>query len=348
MSETKDILEDQRNGWRDKTIKAAGIGYLIGDAAFAGSGWIKGASGNAIFQTGAIWAAGGLGAALYGNPGTEKQLEILAHKLESYLKHHGAKVTDTERNNSELLRGKNGLGAKLDRFMHEHPTELLNTAYAIGAGLLLHKGIKNFAVKEGKIDAAMGALVLAGALTGLFIKEDPTAKAADPSSIISRTVSAVQQKPMRLSGALYWAGNIFTVANGFNDKKMHNHKSLAGIKPHYLSFLTAASYILANGMLALSSREQIREEKFKPEHLAQLEQVAAEIIAAQPPQLQAQLLTGVSEYLANERMVGVSSAELTKQLMARVNATSSRHLAQKTQENWAARTSVASAEAVTR
>lgn len=329
----------EQSTWRDKTLKAAGYGYLLGDAAMAASGLLKGGAGRDIFRAGAVWSAGGIGAALYGNPNTEKQLEILAHKLEAHLTHRGAKVTDSERNNSELLRGKNGIGAKLDRFMHEHPSELLNAAYAVGASMLLHNGIKDFASSKGKISAAMGGLVLAGALSGLLIKEDPHAKAkADPSSITSRVAAAVREKPMRLSGALYWGGNIFTLANAINDKKEFGHISRGGIKPHHLSFLTVAAYVVSNGLLALSSRDQINEQKFKPEHIAQLEQVAAEIIAAQPPQLQAALLTNVSHYLAQEKMVAMSPEELSKKLVARVSETSKRHLAQGAENNWASRT----------
>ena len=143
---------------------------------------------------------------------------------------------------------------------------------------------------------------------------------------------------MRLAGAMYWGGNFFTARNAlgdFKDAGNAQHRSFLGVKPYHLSTLTVASYLTSNGLLALSSRDQIEEKKFKPEHLAQLEQVAAEIIAAQPPQLQAQLLTGVADYLAKERMIGVPAEELSKQLIARVSETSKKHLAQASEHAWA-------------
>lgn len=330
--------------WRDKTLKAAGYGYLVGDLALAASGILK--QEKNVFRAGAIWAAGGLGAAFYGNPDTEKQLEILAHKLESYLKKQGAIVTDETRGHSELLRDHNGLGAKLDRFMHEHPTEILNAAYAVGAGLLLNKGVRGLlggatgtALKEARTRTGMGAFVLAGALAGLFIKEDPQAREkADPNSITSKVVAYIKEKPMRLSSAMYWGGNLFTARNAWLDFKGAGnplHRSFLGIKPYHLSTLTLASYLTSNGLLSLSSRDQIEEKKFKPEHIAQLEQVAAEIIAAQPPQLQAALLTNVSDYLAKEKMVARSPEELSKELIARVSESSTRQLAQATESKWA-------------
>jgi hypothetical protein len=119
-----------------------------------------------------------------------------------------------------------------------------------------------------------------------------------------------------------------------SDKKEFGNKPRFGMKAHWFSFLTVASYVLANGLLFSSSRDQIQEKKFKPEHIAKLEQVAAEIIAAQPPQVQAALLTNVSQYLAKERMIDVSAEELSKQLIARVGETSQRHLAQATVNSW--------------
>jgi hypothetical protein len=332
----------QTTSWRDKTLKAAGYGYLVGDIALAASGILKNEKN--VFRAGTIWAAGGVGAAVWGNPDTEKQLEILAHKLESYLRHHGAIVTDETRKNAVLLRDHNGLGAKLDRFLHEHPTEILNAAYAVGASVLLHKGVgvllkgsTGDALRTAVTRTGMGAFVLAGALGGLLIKEDPQAhEKADSNSITSKVVAYIKEKPMRFSSAMYWGGNAFTGYNAWLDFSNRNtHGSLLGIKPYHFSALTLAAYITSNGLLALSSRDQIEEKKFKPEHLAQLEQVAAEIIAAQPPQLQAQLLTGVAEYLAKERMVGASSEELSKQLIARVSETGKKHLAQASEHAWA-------------
>lgn len=336
MSEaTNTETEHQTSSWREKTLKAAGYGYLLGDAAFAASGLLKG--GKAVFRTGAIWAAGGIGAAVYGNPDADKQLEILAHKLEAHLVQHGAKITDLERNNSELLRGKNGLGAKLDRFLHSHPTELLNAAYAVGAMTLLHSGLKDLK-KINTNTTAMGALVLAGALGGLLIKEDPDARAkVDQNSIVSRVAGYIKEKPLRFSGTLYALNNIFTFKHALHDRDKFAHVNVMGMKPYYFSMLTAASYVAANCLLFASSRDQIDEKKFKPEHIMQLEQVAAEIIAAQPPQLQAQLLRDVSEYLAKEKMIAVTAPELAHQLVERVSEVAQRNLRHGAENNWSGR-----------
>ena len=360
--QTTHETNEPTTSWRDKTLKAAGVGYLVGDVAGIGASIARGGF-KANWGTAggfATWAAGGIGAAVYGNPDAEKQMEILAHKLEAYLVKQGSKVTDVERNHSDLLRGKNGIGAKLDRFMHEHPTEILNASYAVGASMMIRDGINEVRKHGGKdifpkaLNKAafgnvssgfwLGSLVLAGALTGLLLKEDPEAKSkVDPNSITSRVAGFFKEKPMRASGAFYWGGNLFAFKKAMDDKAAAATAPYA-VKPHHLSLLTVAAYVASNGLLALSSRDQIREEKFKPEHLAQLEQVAAEIIAAQPPQLQAQLLNGVADYLSKERMIGVPAEELSKQLIARVSETSKRHLAHGAENNWAGKVSAAHAQ----
>ena len=311
--------EKPSTSWRDKTVKAAGYGYLIGDMAMAASGLIKGGTTSQIFKTGAIWSAGGIGAAMYGNPDVEKQLDILAHKLEKHLTKDGATVTDAVRSNTELLQGKNTLGAKLDRFLHEHPTELLNAAYAIGAGVLLKGSYNKLSDTRKQIEAGMGALVLSGALCGLLIKEDPNARdKVEHTSLVSRTVGYIKEKPMRLAGSLYLLNNGLGIANALLDKKDFSHQPKAGMKAHWFSFAMVTSYMVANGLLFISSRDQIQEKKFQPEHIAKLEQVAAEIIAAQPPQLQAALLADVSQFMATQHGVALPAEEIAHDLATRV------------------------------
>lgn len=331
--------------WRDKTLKAAGYSYLLGDAAMFASGMVKMLQATlgqekkaAKYEslTGALWGLGGLAAARYGNPDTEKQLEILAHRLEAHMNKQGAKLPDAERANVELLAGKNGFIAKAERFLYQHPSEILNAVYLIGSGTMIGSGI--FSKKGGATEKiAMGGLVAAGALAGLLIKEDPDARTkADPNSLMSRTAAFIQEKPLRLTSTLYWGNNIFAALKARKEQLAHVPGTSA-IKPYMLSYLCAASYILANGLLSLSSRDQIQEKKFTSEHIAKLEEVAAEIIAAQPPQLQAALLTDVSRYLANEKMIDVSAEELSKQLLARVGQASQQHLTQATDASWAVR-----------
>lgn len=345
---------EQTTSWRDKTLKTAGVGYLLGDLSGIAASMARGEFKTSWATAGgyATWMLGGLGAAIYGNPNAEKQIEILAHKLEKFLVTHGARVTVADHDRMDLLRGKDGLGANLDRFLHEHPTEILNASYAVGAGMLMKDGWKEI-TNAGKhvLPRAMnkaafanvssrfwlGGLVLAGALGGLLIKEDADAAGkVDPHSISSRVVGFFKEKPMRWSGSCYWLGNLFALKQVFDDKR-NSHLMPYKAKPHVFSFLTVAAYVVSNGLLALSSRDQIREEKFKPEHLAQLEQVAAEIIAAQPPQLQAQLLTQAAFYIAQEKKITLTPEQISRDLIARVSESSKRHLAQGTENSWAGR-----------
>ena len=66
---------------RENSLKTAGWAYLVGDAALFAAGVLKGNSVTGEAFTGMTWALGGLGAARYGNPSAEKQLEILSGRL---------------------------------------------------------------------------------------------------------------------------------------------------------------------------------------------------------------------------------------------------------------------------
>lgn len=305
------------DGLRDKKLKLAGYSYLLGDAALAASGLAQGKGGREVFGTGAIWAAGAVGAAVWGNPTVEKQLEILGTQIASRLQDQGATLTDATRSDIPLLKNSQGMLNRLDHFLYKHPTELLNSAYAIGSAILLHGGIKNFSQTKGKIHAAMGGLVMAGALGGLLIKEDPNArKKADQNSFLSRTTAFIKEKPMRFSGTMYWVNNIFTVANAVSDRKLPAGKF--GLRPHWFSVTTAASYILANGLLFMSPRDQIAEQGFAGHHIAELEDAAARIIAAQPVHIQQALLSDISHYMAEEKGIKLPPEQIAQALANRI------------------------------
>jgi hypothetical protein len=310
----------------DLSLKAAGYAYIVGDAAMFASGLLKASRlegaqrSGMLFEsaTGALWGAGGLAAARYGNPDKEKQLEILAHKLEKFLVRAGATVDDSASRSSPLLSKNPGIIGGIERFLYEHPSEALNTVYALGAASMLRSG--HIEGKNSK--TMMGALVMAGALGGLLITEDKNARAkAADGSLIDKAVALVRESPLRASSTLYFINNIFTFQHAAEDRKVFaSQPHMHGMKPHWFSFLCAAAYVVANGLLFISKRDQIDEQKFTPAELGALEQVAASLIAAQPPAVQKHLLHAVSGYLAEQKLVALSPEAIFQQVTAKVAA----------------------------
>jgi hypothetical protein len=320
----------QKNGEKqDIKLKLAGASYVLGDAAMMIAGKIRGE--NNVVQGGAIWMAGGIGTALFGNPKQDTQLRILSHRLERHLKKNGIEIPNDARAQAELLK-KPSVWQSIELFLYEHPSEILNAAYAVGAGFLLHHGVRQLRSGEMKLlpthwgineirDTVsakfwIGALVMAGALSGLLIKEDPEAKKkAEHGNIVDKVVAFATEKPLRVSGALYTANNAFLALDFAHDISVAKTKYGANaIKPHNFSGLQLACYLFANTMLLMSPRNQVNKEGFSETEVKQLQEAAASIIAAQPKETQNALMKDMSEFMSKQAGITVKPAELEAQL----------------------------------
>lgn len=326
----------QTTSWRDKTLKAAGASYIAGDVGMIVAGMARGKGVLGTVSGGAAWLAGGVAAARYGNPDTQKQLEIQASKLEAHLKKNGVMIPDDARAQSALLANKTVWG-HVEQFMYEHPSELLNGMYLLGASMLLHEGITKDVAKISKniipkgLNAAafknvsssfwMGAIVSAGALLGLFVKEDPHARdhLDKNSSWMDRAIAFVKEQPLRASAALYTVNNLFLGLRTYQDfSERHTTFSAQGFKPHMASGLNLAAYLLGNGLLYASSRNQITKQGFAHEDMAKLENAAAAVIDAQSPQTQQALLADVSQFMASQKGVSIPADKIAADLAVRV------------------------------
>lgn len=337
MSQSSDSeTTAQTSSWRDKTLKAAGASYIVGDLAMVAAGAARGHGVIGNISGGATWLAGGIAAARYGNPDTHKQLEMQASKLEAYLKKQGISIPTDARAQSALLADKTAW-QRVEQFMYEHPSELLNGMYAIGAGMLLHEGITKDIAKETKtiiphgLNVAalknvsstfwIGALVSTGALLGLFVKEDPHARdhITEQSSWLDRAIAYVKEQPLRASAALYTVNNGFLALKAYQDFSERNGLFKGRVfKPHMASTLQLGAYLLANALLFSSSRNQITKSGFAPEDIAKLENAAAAVIAAQPPQTQQALLADVSAFMATQEGVTLPAEKIAADLATRV------------------------------
>ena len=339
---------DQKLG--DQKLKLAGYSYVLGDAAMVGrhavrGGWEKAREGIA---GGTIWALGGLAAGRYGNPNADKQLELIANKLERHLNKNGITIPDGIREQNALLK-KETLWQRVEDFLYEHPSEMLNGAYALGAGMLVKQGLQERAAGThtlmlgSKVSTTfwMGVIVSTGALIGLLAKEDPQAREkAKNGSALDKAVAFVREKPLRTTSALYFANNGFLAAAALDDYK---NAKLGGeffgkaAKPHYFSTLQLATYLFSNAMLALSSRDQISGD-MDAQHLAQLEDAAARILAAQPGEVQQAMLSDMSRYLAEQKGVGQDAPKIAQDLATRLTQITGQRAQQAADTvSWAAR-----------
>jgi len=321
----------------EKKLKLAGYSYVLGDAAMMAAGMARGKKFSDEVVGGAIWAAGGVAAARYGNPNAEKQLELLANKLERHLKKEGYGIPDDVRAQNALLK-KETFWQKIEDFLYQHPSEVLNGAYALGSGMLIRHGLQQINAKEktwlpgsGNMAAKfwIGMIVGTGALIGLFAKEDPDARdKAKDGGFVDKAVAFVREKPLRTTSALYFVNNGFLASEAFQDFSARSSKhSAKALKPHYFSTMQLATYLFANAMLALSPRDQIASH-LPAADIAKLEDASARIIAAQAPQVQQALLADVSQYLATQKGIQQKPEDIATELATRITEITGERMAQ--------------------
>ncbi|MDX2113797.1 MAG: hypothetical protein SFW63_08740 [Alphaproteobacteria bacterium] len=302
---------------KDNSLKTAGYGYLIGDAAIIAAGLTDstkkdwGEKGR-YAAVGAYWALGGLAAARYGNPSAEKELELLSKRLGEYLKKQHIEIPDSPTTSS--LTKPSGVIDTIEDFLYQHPSQALNSIYALGAGQLIYSGIKDLGKAENKnakilarLDTTSGILIAAGALAGLLIKE----KAPDPThpahSRWEKAMAWVQEKPLRVSGWLYHANNATMLGATYFKHQAHPES-----KNYLWRALTAVSYIFANTMLQFSSKQggtasNVDQDK---QTMAALAEKSALVIAAQPKEIQEALIEQISGFLASQHEVSLKAPEI--------------------------------------
>ncbi|MES2985111.1 MAG: hypothetical protein V4735_07990 [Pseudomonadota bacterium] len=334
--ETATEAKQHEDRWQDKTLKAAGVGYMAGDAAMAAAGIARGKGWGSSVGGAMTWFAGGLAAAHFGNPDVEKQLQIQASKLEAHLKKNGVTIPDEARAQSALLADKTAW-SYVEQFMYEHPSELLNGMYALGASMLLHGGLKEHSelgktlLPKALTKAAfanvsskfwIGALVGAGALTGLLVKENPNPAPQDPNAgWLDHAIASVKDHPLRASAALYTVNNGFLALQAWQDFQGRDLAyASTSFKPHYASGLQLAAYLFSNAMLFSSSRNQITRHGFASQDMARLEDAAACVIAMQSPKVQQAVLEDVSRFMATQQGVTLSAPDIAQHVASRVTA----------------------------
>ena len=296
---------------KDATLKYSGLSYLIGDAALFAYGITdKNKKSRGAAFTGLTWGAGGLALAIYGKQSQEYQLKRLSEDLGHYFQAQGVSLPKDNDLSRATLESR-GIMQAFERFMYDHPSQVLNAVYAFGSLGLMKDGLSQSTRNPWK--AASGMLVCAGGLSGLLLPEKEARPDETTASLLADPVGWIHEKPLRLSGALYSLNNITLAKSGFDEMR----KNPADKRYLYI-YLTVASYVVANTLLGLSHKDRDNQANTLP--LEELERAAAEVIASQPAEVQDALLQDVANYLSERKQVSQSVAELAEALKAQVAA----------------------------
>jgi len=287
-------------GFKHNSLKSAGYAYLVGDSALSVARLMEGDPTGAA--GGALWAAGSIACAKYGNPKADKQLELLSHKLGEYLRKQGVAIPDSA--DTKMLTEEGGIVEHVESFLYKYPSQMLNAVYGIGGAFVAHGGFR----KNVKSDIACGALIIAGALAGILIPEKSPDPEHPPQGALQKAWAWMQEKPLRVSSAFYHANNVFTVLGAFEKKRAYPMGN-----SHYFRFLTAASFIFGNTMLSMSSKGH-GGSGYDTQTIQHLAQTCAQVVAAQPQPLQEALVQTIAGYLSSQPEVHLKAAEVALML----------------------------------
>lgn len=293
---------------KNSSLNYAGYSYLLGDAALFAHGMLNKEPSRAM--TGLFWGIGGLGASIYGTKPQEHQLKLLSYKMADYLKEQGIPIPKASELSTQYLSKRGGLIDNLQNFLYDHPSQILNATYAIGSLGLVKSGLGGNLNKEGKLirdywEGASGILVGTGALAGLFLPENSETQHSDKEpATLANPIEWLKEKPLRIPSVLYTLNNATLLKSGWDE-----HVANPSNKTYYLKFLTVASYVIANGLLGLSSKDADAQSKTSIP-IEALEAMAAQIIANQPKEVQNHLLQQVSYHLASYKGIDLPPEEI--------------------------------------
>lgn len=301
-----------------KPLKAAGALYFIGDVALGVSeimkGEYKGAAGALMY------GLGGLTTARYGNPSAEKKLELLTARITKNLDEQGIALPETGMISREELAKEGGFVHTVENLLYQYPSQVMNTFFAVGGGQMIAGGMSpnKPGVARDYYKAGAGALVMAGALTGLFIQEKKQDPNHTPTGPVDKLKHWVEEKPLRTTGLLYNLNNIVTLKSALDERK--NYRASEGVIAYsYIPKLVmVGTYAIANILLGKSSKQNSKASDEDKAFYEALEQAAAGVVNAQPPALQAQVLQQVAGYLAAQPEVHISGRELAKGMEERL------------------------------
>lgn len=316
MTEDVDKKEDKAahegigKGLKDNSLKAAGITYLVADALLAAARFMEGDKFG--FGGVALWGAGGVVTGVYGNPKAEKKLQLLERRLGEYLKKQNVEIPKNP-TTAELTK-KGGVIDNLESFLYTYPSQILNTAFAVGGALMVRGGIKNSKTGERTYtDIAAGTLVTLGALSGLLIPEKSPDTDHPAKGFAAKTWEWAQANPLRVSSSFYHANNAVLIGSVI-EKKVH--KKYTNNKSPWVRLLAAATYITANVFLSKSSKDNInvKDEQKNTEVADALAKISAQIIAAQSKETQEVLIQNLAGYLSAQPEIKKTAPEIAQLL----------------------------------
>ncbi len=309
------------------TRTLAGIGQTIGNAAIFIYGALQSKNGadekitfagKGLMADAVLNTVGSGMLAKYGERDVEKQFNALEQKLMLYLKRQNVSL-DAEQLSKASAQEKQSLGNKLEDFLYNNPTESSYVYFSAITPFMMRSGYAKAHSNDSKIkqvgvsELSAGALVLSGCLASIFIKEK-TKEQMDNEGMQNAAQRMVHNKPLSISAAASGLSNLLHIAGGFKEFSLGGEKTTSGI----LKMIYGSIFLTTNILIGTSSKKASGEAQ--DHQIAQTEMLnrAKEIIAIQPPAIQAEIAQKIAHYLSQQREMRFEDCDsyaLTQTLM---------------------------------
>ena len=305
--EAQDKKSGAKNFFNHFSLQLAGILNLIGDVGFFMSGLKTGDKFK--IAGGGLYTLGGLNLTLFGRVKPDHNVREITTQSAEFLKQHtGGLPDDSGLAAVDTQTEKRGLG----KYFSEHAAQNTLIAYTAGAGAMLASGIKKYRA-DPKATAGMyyGISSLGFKAASLAIPEKSKAdldagKKKSQGGLIGAIrdgINWVREKPLRLFGY----GSVITDSM----LALDSVQDYRGGKGNPWSVVTASTYILADFMMAISSKDPSNADgKLSADDQRRVEALIAETIARQPKEKQAALVQEVACFLVSQPAIKGKTADI--------------------------------------
>ena len=281
------------------SLQVAGVLNLVGDAGFFMNGLkdIRAAktkpqriAAYAEAIGGGLYTLGGLNLTLFGHVDERKPAQAIIEKTAVFMTEQ---IGPLPRDTALGALHPSAQKTSSPSFFYRNTAQNTLVAYTLGAGSLLVTGITRFRTKapEGGILLSYGIASAAVKLASLLVPEKPQEQETEKPA--TGIIGWLREKPLRIFGY----GSIITdtlLAKRAYDKYKTGSNSSWQVA-------TAGSYILADSMMAISSKDKNNVTgTFSAEDQQHIEALVAQTVAEQPKEKQAALVQKVSKFLSKQ------------------------------------------------
>ncbi|MDX2073693.1 MAG: hypothetical protein SFX19_04925 [Alphaproteobacteria bacterium] len=262
-----------------------------------------------------------------------------AKKLLQYAKDHHLDTSNNLTLPIVTEDNKRSVTQKIIDTLQTYPAEIGNSFTALAGTLIAYAAWKyrvkpNMAIPRAQMDESqytayssgvkdmgLGLMTFTSGNIGAWVKEKKHDPDAPPAEGLGKFWEWVQEKPLRVAGIGYMISTGFHTLSTWQEyhhARKINDRATLGALPGRMLFI--GSTIVAEILLAISSKGHGDGVKSDPSTDESVLSLAAEMIVQQKPELQAELVDNIGGFLGRADVLGGKDTDIKERLAGHVEA----------------------------